>query len=186
MGAASWEIESVVKEAQKDVPDPGGGPPTRLLIPPTVRSQVLQWGHSSKLTCHPGAHRTLIFLRHRFWWLGMARETREFVAACSVCARSKASHQLPARLLRSLPSPWSHIAVDFVTGLPPCGGNTVVLTIIDCFSKAVHYVPLPKLPSVLETADLLTNHVFKLYGIPIDIVSDRGPQFAFPCMGRLL
>uniref|UniRef100_A0AAQ4R7X3 Gypsy retrotransposon integrase-like protein 1 n=1 Tax=Gasterosteus aculeatus aculeatus TaxID=481459 RepID=A0AAQ4R7X3_GASAC len=125
VGAASWEIESVVKEAQEVVPDPGGGPPARLFVPPAVRSQVLQWGHSSKLTCHPGAHRTLIFLRHRFWWPGMAKDVCEFVAACSVCARSKASHRRPAGLLRPLPIPsrrWSHIAVDFVTGLPPSEG----------------------------------------------------------------
>jgi len=171
----------VVKEAQRNVPDPGGGPHDRLFVPPAVRSQVLQWGHSSKLTCHPGGHRTLVFLRHRFWWPGMAGDVREFVAACSVCARSKASHRPPAGLLRPLPipsRPWSHIAVDFVTGLPPSEGNTVILTIIDRFSKAVHYVPLPKLPSALETADLLSKHVFKLHGIPMDIVSDRGPQFA--------
>ena len=68
--------------------------------------------------------------------------------------------------------------MDFVTGLPPSEGNTVILTIIDRFSKAVHYIPLPKFPSALETADLLSSHVFKLHGIPIDIVSDRGPQFA--------
>ena len=74
--------------------------------------------------------------------------------------------------------PWSHIAVDFVTGLPPSEGNSVILTIIDRFSKSVRYVPLPKLPSAFDTANLLINHVFKLHGIPMDIVSDRGPQFA--------
>ncbi|XP_056289619.1 vascular endothelial growth factor A-A isoform X3 [Pseudoliparis swirei] len=36
---------------------------------------------------------------------------------------------------------------------------------------------LPKLPSALETSQLLTQHVFRLHGIPADIVSDRGPQF---------
>ena len=39
------------------------------------------------------------------------------------------------------------------------------------------FVPLSKLPSALETADLLTQHVFRLHGLPLDIVSDRGPQF---------
>ena len=73
--------------------------------------------------------------------------------------------------------PWSHIALDFVTGLPTSEGNDTVLTIIDRFSKAVHYVPLPKLPSASEMADLLSQHVVRLHGIPVDIVSDRGPQF---------
>uniref|UniRef100_A0A3P9JP29 Integrase catalytic domain-containing protein n=1 Tax=Oryzias latipes TaxID=8090 RepID=A0A3P9JP29_ORYLA len=70
-----------------------------------------------------------------------------------------------------------HIALDFVTGLPPSQGNSVVLTIIDRFSKFVHFVPLPQLPSATQTADVLVNHVFRNHGIPSDIVSDRGPQF---------
>lgn len=44
-------------------------------------------------------------------------------------------------------------------------------------SLTVNFIPLPKLPSSRETADLLVNHVFRLHGIPADIVSDRGPQF---------
>ena len=111
----------------------------------------------------------------------MAADTKEFVAACSVCAQSKASHQAPAGLLRPLPiphRPWSHVAVDFVTGLPPSEGNTVILTVVDRFSKAAHFIPLTKLPSALETANLLVIHVFRLHGIPVDIVSDRGPQFS--------
>ncbi|KAI3368555.1 hypothetical protein L3Q82_025563 [Scortum barcoo] len=66
---------------------------------------------------------------------------------------------------------------DFVTGLPPSNGKTVILTIVDRFSKAAHFVALAKLPTARETADLLANHVVRLHGIPRDIVSDRGPQF---------
>ena len=181
VGAAGWEIEGVVQGAQRDQPVPQGCPPDRLFVPEVVRSPVLQWGHASRIACHPGCRRTLALLQQRFWWPSMAADTKEFVAACSVCARSKASHQAPAGLLRPLPiphRPWSHVAVDFVTGLPPSEGNTVILTVVDRFSKAAHFIPLPKLPSALETANLLVIHVFRLHGIPVDIVSDRGPQFS--------
>jgi transposase InsO family protein len=40
-----------------------------------------------------------------------------------------------------------------------------------------HIIPLSKLLSSRETADLLVFHVFRLHGISTDIVSDRGPQF---------
>uniref|UniRef100_A0A3B3HSU2 Integrase catalytic domain-containing protein n=1 Tax=Oryzias latipes TaxID=8090 RepID=A0A3B3HSU2_ORYLA len=36
---------------------------------------------------------------------------------------------------------------------------------------------MPQLPTALETANILVNHVFKCHGIPTHIVSDRGPQF---------
>jgi len=96
----------------------------------------------------------------------MSADTLEFVSACSDCARSKSPHRAPAGL-RPIPHcPWSHVAVDFVTGLPPSDGNTVILTLVDRFSKSVHFVPLPKLPSALETANLLVLHLFRLHGIP--------------------
>ncbi len=110
----------------------------------------------------------------------MARDIRDFVLACSVCARGKTSNRPPEGLLQplSVPSrPWSHIALDFVTALPPSQGNTDVLTVVDRFSKAAHFIPLPKLPSAKETAVTVVDHVFRIHGLPMDVVSDRGPQF---------
>ncbi len=69
------------------------------------------------------------------------------------------------------------LAIDFVTDLPPSQGHTTILTVIDRFSKACRLIPLPKLPTALETAEALCNYVFRFYGLPEDIVSDRGPQF---------
>lgn len=96
-------------------------------------------------------------------------------------SRSKSSPQPPAGLLRPLPvpsHPWLHIAVDFVTGLPPSNGNTTILTAVDHFSKSVHYVPLSKLPSASQIAYLLVIHVFQIHGTPQYIVSGSGhPSF---------
>lgn len=58
---------------------------------------------------------------------------------------------------------WPYISLNFVTGLPPSDGNTTSLTIVDRFSKSAQFVPLPKLPSAKETAELLLNHVFLLF-----------------------
>ena len=179
VGAARWEIEGLVQEARENHPDPEGCPPNWLYVPPSARSPVLQCGHTSKVACLRGFHRTLALLQQCFWWPTMSSDTREFVAACFVCARSKASHCPPAGLLRPLPVPSpAMVAVDFVMGLPPSEGNSTILTIVDRFSKVVHFIPLSKLPSALETAALLVQHVFRLHGIPLDIVSDRGPQFS--------
>ena len=103
----------------------------------------------------------------------MAKDVASFVGACSVCTRSKNPHQRPQGLLHPLAiphRPWSHISMDFVTGLPESEGNTVILMIIDRFSKACRFVPLPKLPSALETAKLTFNHVFRVFGLPQEIV----------------
>ena len=56
----TWEIEAKVRQAQSTQPGPGNGPPNCLFVPDSVRSQVLQWAHSSHLTSHPGSHRTVV------------------------------------------------------------------------------------------------------------------------------
>ncbi len=73
--------------------------------------------------------------------------------------------------------PWSHVRVDFVTDLPNSEGFTCILITVDWFSKACRLIPLKGLPTALERAEALFHHVFRNYGIPEDIVSDRGPQF---------
>uniref|UniRef100_A0A8C1Q3Q5 Gypsy retrotransposon integrase-like protein 1 n=1 Tax=Cyprinus carpio TaxID=7962 RepID=A0A8C1Q3Q5_CYPCA len=122
----------------------------------------------------------LASVHQRFWWPTRERDTRRFVAACSVCVQTKPGNSPPAGLLRPLPipsRPWSHIALDFITGLPPSAGKTVILTVIDRFSKAAHFIPLATLPSAKETAQIIIENVFRIHGLPSDIVSDRGPQF---------
>ncbi len=182
----TWEVESKVRTALEGVTPPPGCPPSRLFVPEGLRSDVIRWGHCSNVACHPGVNRTSFLVRQRFWWNSMARDIREFVLACSVCARGKTSNRPPEGLLQplSVPSrPWSHIALDFVTALPPSQGNTVVLTVVDRFSKAAHFIPLPKLPSAKETAVTIVDHVFRIHGLPMDVVSDRDPN-SFPNFGE--
>ncbi|KAI2655704.1 Transposon Tf2-11 polyprotein [Labeo rohita] len=177
---SSGGVESRVRTALGDATVPAGCPESLLFVPESVQTSVLQWGHSSSLACHPGATRTHRLIKQRFWWPSMARDARRFVSACPICAAGKGSNRPPAGLLQplSVPSrPWSHIAMDFVTGLPPSNGKTVVLTVVDRFSKATHFIPLPKLPSARETATIVLDHVFCIHGLPVDVVSDRGPQF---------
>ncbi|MGL5904955.1 MAG: integrase catalytic domain-containing protein [Cetobacterium sp.] len=99
---------------------------------------------------------------------------------CRECAISKIPRHLPAGKLLPLPvpdRPWSHLGVDFITDLPVSEGNTAILVVVDRFSKSCRLISLPGLPTAMETAEILFNQVFRYFGIPEDIVSDRGPQF---------
>ncbi|KAK3547941.1 hypothetical protein QTP70_001326 [Hemibagrus guttatus] len=110
----------------------------------------------------------------------MATDIKRYVQGCRECAMSKNPRHLPSGKLLPLPvpdRPWSHLGVDFLTELPVSGGCTCVLVIVDRFSKSCQLIPLPGPPTALEAAECLFNHVFRYYGLPEDIVSDRGPQF---------
>ncbi|KAK3525663.1 hypothetical protein QTP70_003228 [Hemibagrus guttatus] len=89
--------------------------------------------------------------------------------------------------------PWSHLGVDFITDLPVSKSYTCIFVVVDRFSKSFQGakpLPLKGPPTAMEAAELLFNHIFRYFGIPEDIVSDRGPQFIsrvwkafFTCLG---
>ncbi len=170
-----WELERVVREAQAQESDPGCGPAGRLYVPQSARARVLQWGHESPLTCHPGN-----FLQRRFWWPSIKEDVKVYVEACPVCSQGKVTHQRPQGLLHPLPiphRPWSHLSLDFVTGLPPSQGNPVILVVVDRFSKAARFISLPKLPSAKETAELIMTTSSGCLEFPWISFLTEGPSF---------
>ncbi|KAI2663199.1 Transposon Tf2-6 polyprotein [Labeo rohita] len=176
----AWDLMTEITEAQTQDPPPADCPGDRTYVPAALRQRVLSEVHSVPSSGHPGIEATLHLLRNRFWWATLHSDTITFIKQCITCNTSKAQRQLPAGLLQPLPvpkRPWSHLAVDFVTDLPSSQGHTTILSVVDRFSKGCRFIPFPKLPSAMETAEALCNAVFRFYGLPEDIVSDRGPQF---------
>ncbi|KAL0156943.1 hypothetical protein M9458_048189, partial [Cirrhinus mrigala] len=176
----AWDVMTEITEAQVLDPPPANCPADRTYVPPNLRQRVLSEVHSVPSSGHPGIEATHHLLSNKFWWPTMCPDTINFVRRCAICNTSKIPRRLPAGLLQPLPvpqRPWTHIALDFVTDLPPSNGHTTILSVVDRFSKGCRFIPLPKLPTAMETAELLCNWVFRLYGLPEDIVSDRGPQF---------
>ncbi|KAI2659483.1 Transposon Tf2-9 polyprotein [Labeo rohita] len=170
-----WDIVTEIEHANQEHVPPTECPQGKLFVPEPLRNRLLTQVHETPSSGHPGIDATIHLLRNRFWWPTLVKETIRFINNCPTCQTSKPSKHLPAGLLQPLPlpqRPWSHITIDFITDLPNSQGNTVILTISDRFSKACRLIP-----SALETAEVLCNQVFRLYGLPNDIVSDRGPQF---------
>jgi hypothetical protein len=67
------------------------------------------------------------------------------VRSCEVCQRNKTKHLWPGGLLQPLPVPsavWADVAMDFMEGVPRVNGKSVILTVIDRFSKYAHFLPL--------------------------------------------
>jgi len=81
--------------------------------------------------------------------------------------------------------PWSYISVDFITKLPLVQGYNAILVVCNCFSKIAHFIVTTEKMSAEGLAKLFQDYVWKLYGLPESIISDRGIQFVVGMMKEL-
>ena len=83
-------------------------------------------------------------------------------------------------LLQPLPVPtesWTMVSMDFIEGLPLSQGKSVIMVVIDKFSKYAHFLPMSHPFTALQVAQLFLNHIYRLHGLPIAIITDRDRVF---------
>lgn len=122
----------------------------------------------------PGIARTQWLVENKFCQEGLKSDVAQFVKACPLFAQTHTPWHLPSRLfepLTMLQNSWSQIGLDLITDLASSQGHTVILTIVDWFSKACHLIPLTKLPTTLQ---ILFKEVLHHYGLPEDIIQIEG------------
>lgn len=68
--------------------------------------------------------------------------------------------------------------MDFVEGLPTLGSANAILVVADKFSKFAHFVPLRHPFTAESVAKLFLDHVYRLHGLPLSIITDRDRIFA--------
>jgi hypothetical protein len=151
----------------------------RLYIPPSspLLPEIIGAVHADG---HEGVQRTLHRLRRDFHFPNMRRCVQDHVRDCATCQRYKSEHLLPAGLLLPLPVPsavWADIGLDFVEALPRVDGKSVILSVVDRFSKYCHFIPLAHPYSAESVAKAFFTDIVRLHGVPQSIVSDRDPVF---------
>jgi hypothetical protein len=72
---------------------------------------------------------------------------------------------------------WADISMDFIEGFPKVGGKSVVLTVVDWFSKYGHFITLGHPYSAASVAKAFFDEIVKLHGLPCSIVNDRDTIF---------
>lgn len=63
--------------------------------------------------------------------------------------------------------------MDFIEGLPPFNGHTVIMVIVDRLTKYAHFATLKHLFTAAILAKVFVANVVPLHGIPTSIISDR-------------
>lgn len=142
-----------------------------------LQQRVLSLVHA---TGHEGIQKTLQRLRADFY-LPRDKLVQGFVRACSMCQQNKTHTLRPVGLLQPLDVPsqvWADISMDFIDGLPKVHGKSVILTMVDRFSKYVHFILLSHLYTAVSVAHAFFDGIVRLHGFPMSIVSNRDPIFA--------
>ena len=148
-------------------------------------SQLRKWAmeefHEPPYSGHLGYNKTLQNLKQIYWWYGMSAQLKHFINSCHSCQRNKPFLQKLAGLLQPLPipqRPWSSISMDLITQLPTTkDGYDAIITVVDRLSKMAHFIPCTTTIKSHQLASLFLQHIFKLHGVPQDIVSDCDPRF---------
>ncbi|ESK82005.1 retrotransposon nucleocapsid protein [Moniliophthora roreri MCA 2997] len=151
--------------------------------------------HEALLHGHPGQWNTVDQIQRDYWWPGMTKYIKSFVDGCVACQQMKINTH-PTRV--PLQPIGGHkdallfqiITMDLITDLPEVDRSNSILVVVDhAATKGVIFIPCKKKLDAAETAKLLFQHVYKRFGLPDKIISDRDPRFAaevFTEMGRIL
>jgi len=97
----------------------------------------------------------------------MEDDVKDFIKSRDTCMRNKKSRHRKYGLLQPLEVPerlWKSIEIDFLCGLPPSKGFTVIMVVVDRFSKMIHLVPFKDIPNASQTAKLLLNTFISCMG----------------------
>ncbi|KAL0448455.1 UNVERIFIED_CONTAM: Transposon Ty3-I Gag-Pol polyprotein [Sesamum latifolium] len=117
--------------------------------------------------------KSLISECHNTLWAGHQGEECTY-------ALEKEDHQKKAGLLQPLSIPkrsWESIPLDYISGLPKVGDLDSIIVVVDRFSKYATFIAALKHITVEGTSHLFFKHIFKYWGLPKDIVSDRDSRF---------
>ncbi|GJU18792.1 ty3-gypsy retrotransposon protein [Tanacetum coccineum] len=115
-----------------------------------------------------------------FYWKKIRKEIKEFVRNCDICQRYKLNLEAYPGLLQPLPiqkTTWTSISMDFIEGIPKSQGKDVILVVVDRLSKYGHFMALSRPFTATQVAQLFLDNIYKLHGLPYDIVSDKDKVF---------
>jgi hypothetical protein len=145
-----------------------------------LKSTVLLKLHASPIARHSRFTKTYERIKRSFFWVGMKRDVRTFVAKCEVCQCNKGKTVKTSGTLQPLlipPTIWQDISMDFIVGLPKSGNKSVIMVVVDHLSKYAHLCALQQPFTVATVAQIFMDNIFKLHGMPNSIVSNRNPTF---------
>lgn len=157
-----------------------------IFVPKSMETKVIKEHHDGIEHGHPGIARTMEKIQREYYFAGMYRKIKKYIAQCDSCNRNKYTHQRPQGKLvkddEKATRPWQKITVDFVD-MPEAknplyrGTLNALMIVVDTFSKYTILIPTRKDANTEEVYHLLWERIFAVFGVPETMVSDRDKIF---------
>jgi transposase InsO family protein len=154
-----------------------------------LQRRIIAQHHDSIVAGHPGCWKTLELISRSYWWPNMSRMIGRYTKTCKTCLQNKILRSKPIRKLHPIPPPqdrWCRVSVDFIRELLESRRFNAIMACVDSVSKQAHFIPTVTTVDTPGTATLYRDSVWKLHGLPEELLTDRGSQFASEMMKELL
>jgi len=150
------------------------------LVPPvSYRDEIMRTAHASVTGGHMGVKKTQTKVAKSAYWVGWTRDVRDCCRSCDVCAMYHRGTVKKQEELQNMcvGAPWERVAID-VTGPHPQSSkaNKFMVTVLDHFTKYGFAFPV-RAHDAVTVAKHLVERVLLVYGVPLQLLSDRGAEF---------
>ena len=136
---------------------------------------------------HQGNSHTYCLIKRQYYWKGMNKDIRKYIANCILCQREKAKIQHYSLQMMEIPDrPFDKIAIDLVTECETSpSGNKHILTIIDHLTgwPEAFLIPDKSMDTIVST---FINEYLPVHMCPWYILSDNGMEFKNNLMDQVL
>jgi hypothetical protein len=154
-------------------------PRVLLVTPSSLKEEIMHLNHDVRDAGHMGQQNTFLKVKLSFYWFRMREDCNQFVRSCAKCNTNKKPRRQQRAALGQYHAgaPMDRIMIDILGPFNKTPrGNTVILMLMDQFTKWVECFPLPD-QSAEIVAKTLVNEFFSRFGCPLELHTDQGKNF---------
>ncbi|XP_066982799.1 uncharacterized protein [Macrobrachium rosenbergii] len=148
----------------------------RPLVPASCRCQVFDVIHGLS---HPSSRMTAKLLSEKFIWHGVQKNVRTWSRQCLQCQASKVGRHTESGV-GEFPQPgrrFGHDHIDIIWPLPPSGGASYLLMVVDCSTRWPEATPMQEATASACAEALLSGWISR-FCVPDHITTELGTALA--------
>jgi len=145
--------------------------------------------HDSQVAGHFGQEKTVEIVTRHFYWKGLTGWINDYVRSSNKCQHNNSSRHAQYELLQPLQIPfaaWTSISTDFITHLPESQGHSQIMVVVDRFTIMAHFIGLNENVTANDVADTFVREIWKLDGLPTEIIFGYGGQVFRGILGAVM